>query len=386
MFCLSGHDPSNGPVRARLPLAARGVLVPALLLSVAALVTGCKSSSADANDPSAPPRVRVDGSSTVFPIMEAVGEEYQKLHRDVQVTVGISGTGGGFKKLCHGEIDVCDASRPIKPTEVEACGKKGVGFIELPVALDGIVIVVNPKNDWVTTLTTADLKKMWSAEAQRTVMSWRDVRPEWPDRPLRLFGAGVDSGTYDFFTLAVNDKERSSRADYTSSEDDNVIVQGVQADENALAFFGLAYWVENKDKVRAVAIDDGKPGNGDGPIMPSVESVRGGTYQPLARPLFFYVNAQSINRPAVGAFVDYALGHAAPLVEEVGYVPLPVEARTLAEARAKNRVTGTVFVEGAPRVGLTLNDLMRLWRGDTPATGTAQAIPATASPQATPKP
>jgi phosphate transport system substrate-binding protein len=302
-------------------------------------------------------RVTIDGSSTVFPISEAVAEEFQKKGR-AQVTVGISGTGGGFKKLCSGEIDISDASRPIKPSEVELCKKHGVEYVELPVAYDGLAVVVNPKNGWVDHMTVEELKRLWAPEAQAKVMRWSQVRAGWPDREIHLFGAGVDSGTYDYFTEAIVGKEHSSRGDFTSSEDDNVLVQGISTDELALGFFGFAYYAENKDKLKVVPIEDGNPDNGDGPIAPSIETVRGGTYRPLSRPIFIYVSTRALDRPEVKELIEFYLQHAPELVAEVGYIPLPARAYELARTLVEARRTGSVFGGTGSQVNVSIEDLL----------------------------
>ncbi len=263
--------------------------------------------------------VKVDGSSTVFPITEAVGEEFQKLHREVKVTVGISGTGGGFKKFCNGETDVSDASRPIKSSEKDACAKNGIDYIEIPVAYDGLSVMVNPKNEFVTCLTTAELKKIW--EPGSTVQYWSDVRGEWPKEKIKLFGPGTDSGTFDYFTEAINHKEKASRSDYTASEDDNVLVQGTAGEKYALGYFGYAYYVENRDKLKLVAIDEDK---GKGCLLPSEQSINDGTY-PLSRPIFIYLNKKSLQRSEVKEFAKFYLTEAPKLVKQVGYIPLPKE-------------------------------------------------------------
>jgi phosphate transport system substrate-binding protein len=302
--------------------------------------------------------IRVDGSSTVFPITEAVAEEFQKTKTNIRVTVGISGTGGGFQKFCRGETEVSDASRPIKPVEVEACRKQGVEFIEIPVAYDGLVIVVNPKNTWVDQLTVAELKKMWAPEAQEKVTRWNQIRTTWPDRELHLFGAGIDSGTYDYFTEAIVGKEGASRGDFTSSEDDNVLVQGVSGDELALGFFGIAYYEQNRSRLKAVPIDDGNEANGKAPVAPSVETVKNGTYQPLSRPLFIYVSKAAADRPQVREFIEYYLTEGAALVDEVGYVSLGDNGYRLARDHFAKRVTGTVFEGGGSQVGMTIEQLL----------------------------
>ena len=301
--------------------------------------------------------VQIDGSSTVFPISEAVAEEFQRDNPNVRVTVGISGTGGGFQKFCRGETDISDASRPIRAAEIEACKKAGIEFIELPVAYDGLAIVVNPKNSWATTITTAELKTLWQPEAQGKIVRWNQVRSSWPDREIRLFGAGVDSGTFDYFTEAINGKEKASRGDFTSSEDDNVIVQGVTGDEAALGFLPLAYVEQNRERLKLVPVDDGKPDNGAGPITPSAETVRNGTYQPLSRPLFIYVSRKAADRPEVQRLVESYFS-SADLMQEVGYVELTPELYSLAKMHFTERKTGTAFASGGSQVGMTLEALL----------------------------
>jgi phosphate transport system substrate-binding protein len=331
-------------------------IVPVLALMTLAML-GCGKSETPAGQATGKAgltgSVKVDGSSTVFPITEAVAEEFQKTAGDVRVTVGISGTGGGFKKFCAGEIDIADASRTIKKSELELCAQNGVEFVELPVAYDGLAVMVNPANNWVETITVDELKKMWEPEAQGKLMKWSDIRPGWPAKELHLFGPGVDSGTYDYFTEAIVGKSHSSRGDYTSSEDDNVVVQGISTDELALGFFGFAYYEENKDKLKLVPVDAGK-----GAIAPSIETVKNGTYAPLSRPIFIYVATKSIDRPEVAAFVKFYLENAPALVAEVGYIPLPDSAYTLAGDRVAKRTTGTMFGEGS-HVGMTVEQMMQ---------------------------
>ncbi len=302
--------------------------------------------------------VTLDGSSTVFPISEAVAEEFQKAHATIRVTVGISGTGGGFQKFCRAETDISNASRPITAKETEACAAAGVQFIELPIAYDGIALVANPKASWVDAITTAELKTMWAPEAQAAVTRWGQVRKGWPDRELHLFGAGVDSGTYDYFTQAVNGKEGASRGDFTSSEDDNVLVQGISSDELAIGFMPYAYYAENKAALKLVPVDDGKADNGAGPILPSVETVKGGTYQPLSRPVFIYVSVQALAKPEVVQFVDFYLKAGGALAEEVGYVPLGDKGYELVTAHYTGRKTGSVFEHAGSQVGLTIEQLL----------------------------
>jgi phosphate transport system substrate-binding protein len=291
----------------------------------------------------APSVIAIDGSSTVFPVTEAVAEEFQKATPGTRVTVGRSGTGGGFQKFCRNETVVSNASRPISSAEIEACRQNGVTYLELPVAYDGLTVVVHPANTWVTSMTVAELKALWEPGAQGRIVRWNQVRPGWPNREVHLFGPGVDSGTFDYFTEVINGKARASRGDYTSSEDDNVLVQGVSGDPNALGYMGLAYYTENKDRMTLVPIDDGDASNGAGPVAPSVETVRGGTYRPLSRPLFIYVSASALERSEVAAFVEFYVTHSAELIQEVGYVPLSDAEARLVRDRFTARTTGTMY-------------------------------------------
>ena len=328
------------------------------LALVAVLAAACGGgSNAPAESSAAPALIQVDGSSTVFPISEAVAEEFQKANPNVRVTVGISGTGGGFQKFCRGETDISDASRPIRPAEIEACQKAGIEYIELPIAYDGLAVVVNPKNSWAASITVPELKTMWAPEAQGKVLRWNQIRPSWPNREIRLFGAGVDSGTYDYFTEAIVGKEGASRGDFTSSEDDNVLVQGVGSDELALGFIPFAYVEQNKDKLKLVPVEDGKADNGSGPIAPSAETVRDGTYQPLSRPLFIYVARKAADKPEVQKFVE-AFFSGSDLVREVGYVELTPQIYDLAKKHFAERKLGTAFGEGGSQVGMTLEKLL----------------------------
>jgi len=300
--------------------------------------------------------VRIDGSSTVFPVTEAVAEDFQKSTKGkFRVTVGISGTGGGFKKFCRGETDISDASRPILKKEMDACKEAGVRYIELPVAFDALTVVINPKNTFLKQLTVAELKKMWEPAAQGKITSWNQVNASWPSVPLKLFGAGADSGTFDYFTEAITGKSKSSRGDFTASEDDNVLVQGVSRDPNALGFFGFAYYVENQDKLKAVPIvnDKGQP------VAPSMDAVLKGSYSPLARPIFIYVNVKSLDKSEVKQFVEYYMKHGATLSREVKYVPLPERAYAHNLEMVSKKTVGTKF-GGENKVGLTIDELMKM--------------------------
>lgn len=323
-------------------------------VAVAALVAACGQGGANkaANGNAT---VQIDGSSTVFPIAEALGEEFQS-SSGTRVTVGVSGTGGGFKKFCRGETDVSGASRPISVEEIAQCAENGVEFIELPVALDALAVIVNPSNTWATCLSIDDLKRMWAPASQGQVSRWNQVRPDFPDQPLVLFGAGTDSGTFDYFTAAINGEEGASRGDYTATEDDNVTITGVSGEANAVGYLGLAYFSENASKVKAAQIRQA-----DGScVAPSAETARNATYQPLSRPLFFYVSKKAADEKAhVRDFITFAFNPAESeaLVSEVGYVPLPANAYTGAKAKFDARKTGTVF-GGHSKIGVTLEELL----------------------------
>jgi len=325
-----------------LPKAA----VPAMTL-LAALSFAASASAA-------PAVVKIDGSSTVFPITEAVAEEFQKAKKGaVNVTVGISGTGGGFKKFCRGETDVANASRPILKKEMDDCAKAGIRYYEMPIAYDALTVMVNPQNTFIKSMSVAELKKIWEPGAQGKINSWKDVNPAWPDQKIKLYGAGSDSGTFDYFTEAIVGKAKSSRGDYTASEDDNVLVQGIAGDKGALGYFGFAYYIENQKKLKAVAIDGGK-----GPVAPTPENVDNGSYQPLSRPIFIYVSEKSLDKPEVKEFVEFYMKSAAPLVKEVKYIPLPAKAYSGNLEHLAKKKLGTVF-GGQNEVGLTIEQLMK---------------------------
>jgi len=295
--------------------------------------------------------IKIDGSSTVFPITEAMAEEFMKRNRGVNITVGISGTGGGFSKFCAGETDISNASRPIKQSEIDKCKAAGIEYIELPVAFDALTVVVNPRNNWVSSLTTAELKKIW--EPGSTVNNWSQVRSGFPNRTMRLYGPGTDSGTFDYFTEAINGKAGDSRSDYTASEDDNVLVQGVSQDESALGYFGFAYYEENRNRLKAVAID-----GGNGPVAPSRANVENNTYTPLSRPIFIYVSERAAQRPEVRQFVSFYLSNP-QLVDEVGYIRLPQEGYTLARGLLERNQLGTRFAN-RNTVGVSIQEMLRL--------------------------
>jgi phosphate transport system substrate-binding protein len=302
----------------------------------------------------APQIVRIDGSSTVFPITDAIAKEYNRVNdKDIQVKVGISGTGGGFRKFCVGETDINDASRPITQEEMKACRQAGISFYELPISFDALTVVVNPDNTWANDITVEELKKVWEPAAQSKITNWKQIRASYPDKPLRLFGPGRDSGTFDYFTEVTVGKD-DSRTDYVASEDDNTLVQGVRQDPNALGYFGFAYYEANQAQLKALAIDNGK-----GAILPARETVEKAQYQPLSRPLFIYVNYKSAqDKPEVIAFTRFYLENAKRLVSSVGYIPLPDEGYHIADVHFTVGKVGTVFA-GQPQPNLTIGELLR---------------------------
>lgn len=319
------------------------------VLGIVSLVTATFGLSISAVHSQSVSTVTVDGSSTVFPITEAAAEDFQKAQSGrVRVTVGVSGTGGGFKKFCRGETDISGASRPILQKEIDACKAAGIRYVELPVAYDALTVVVHPQNSWAKNLTVAELKKIWEPGAQGKVNNWNQVRNGFPNAPLKLFGPGANSGTFDYFTEAVVGKSKSSRGDFTASEDDNVLVQGVSRDKNALGYFGYAYYAENKNKLKAV------PVNG---VSPSETTVKNGTYSPLSRPIFIYVSSKSIDKPEVKQFVQFYLQNAAKFSQEVKYVALPASAYTTAQNHFNKKRYGTIF-GGQESVGLKIEELL----------------------------
>jgi phosphate transport system substrate-binding protein len=300
-------------------------------------------------------RIQIDGSSTVYPVSEAVAEEFQAAVKGrANVTVGTSGTGGGFKKFCRGEIDISDASRPITADEMKAAKENGVEYIELPICFDALTVAVHPDNDWVDAITVEELKTIWEPPAQEKITKWNQIRPEWPDEKLMLYGPGTDSGTFDYFTEAIVGKAKDSRADYTSSEDDNTLVQGIEGNKYALGYFGYAYFEPNKDKMKALAVYK----TGQKPVKPSMSSVLDGSYTPLSRPLFIYVSRKSVDKPEVKAFVEFYLNNVKALSAEVSYVPLPDAAYVMAKERFKARKVGTGF-GGKGAVGLRIEEVLK---------------------------
>jgi phosphate transport system substrate-binding protein len=310
-------DTGNRPWWGRLTIGFATVLAAMIAAFLLSACGGGNGSSADKSDKQSGSIVG-DGSSTVFPITEAVAEEFGKVQPGVKVSVGISGTGGGFKKFCNGETDFNDASRPITDAERQACADKGIQYTEFNIAFDGVVVVTNKKTDFAQCLTVPELKSIWDTGS--TVKKWSDVRADWPDKPIKLYGPDTDSGTFDYFTEAINGEAKRSRANYTASADDNVLVQGIEGDENALGYFGFAYYYENKDKLNLLAVDAGK---GAGCVLPSHDTILNNTYSPLSRPLFVYVRNDALQQPEVAAFLRYYLTEGRPLISEVGYVPAP---------------------------------------------------------------
>jgi len=328
-LCLSQRHEEHPVIRPISPFS----LLAAFALGAA--LTACGGNDdASANSSTLQGTVLIDGSSTVFPITEAVAEEFGHLHPRVRVTVGVSGTGGGMKKFSKGETAVSGASRPIKQKEINACAEGNVEFIELPVAYDGLAVVVNSKNDFVKSMTIDELSAMWRAGS--TATTWQDIRGDWPDRPFRLYAPGQDSGTFDYFTETVNGKSGDCRPDATFSEDDNVLVRGVAGDLDGIGFFGFAYYHENQDLLNLVGVDGGK-----GAITPSLTTIEDGTYAPLSRPLFIYVSTAQAEREEVDQFVNFYLGEGRKLAQEVGYVPLPTAAAEAAHRRYEDRQTGS---------------------------------------------
>lgn len=334
-------------------------------LIAAFTLTCCSNSPGSASVPAAskladstqiPPAIAIDGSSTVYPVTQGIVSAFSERTK-TKVTVGFSGTGGGFRKFCRGETLINGASRPITAREVEACRAAGIRYVELPIALDGLAVVVHPNNSWASAVTVSELKKLWEPAAQGKVKHWSQVRAGWPDQEIHLYGAGADSGTYDYFTKAIVGVEHSSRSDYTPSEDDDALVQDVAGDPNGLGFFGLAYYAKNRSRLKLLAIDDEKESNGDGPVAPSPETVGNGTYQPLMRPMFIYVDSRASERPDAAEFVRFFVRQARSIVRQNDYVPLSERGYDLVLARFDHRVLGSLFHGGGSTVGVNATDL-----------------------------
>ncbi|MBA2484361.1 MAG: PstS family phosphate ABC transporter substrate-binding protein [Nitrosomonas sp.] len=321
------------------------------LLSMIVLLGALTSFSSTATAQSI---IKIDGSSTVYPISKVAADWFQvEKNNTVKVNVDISRSGGGFRKFCRGEIDIVNASRPILKNEIADCKKSHVQYVEIPIAYDALTVAVNPKNYWITTLTVAELKKIWEPTAQGKITKWNQINPAWPDEAFKLYGANENSGTYDYFTRAVVGKVKSSRSDFTQSANDNILVESVAGDKNALGFFGFAYYIENQSIVKAIAINSGL-----GDILPSVESVENGSYQPFSRPIFIYVNIEAAEKPEVKEFVEFYIKNAILLVKEAKFFPLPPSAYRTMMGHFNKRRVGTVF-NGLSAVGLTIDDLIR---------------------------
>jgi phosphate transport system substrate-binding protein len=301
--------------------------------------------------------IRIDGSSTVYKISQAAAEEFCLAAKSVVISVAYKGTGGGFKSFVRGELDICDASRPIQESEVAKCKEHGVEFIELPIAFDALTIAVNRKADWVDSMTVDELKKLWEPAATNKVMKWNDIRPNWPDKEIKLFGAGTDSGTFEYFTEAVVGQKNNSRSDYTAAENDNVIIKGIEGDRYALGYVPYAYYAPRSQSLKALSIDWEK--NDLGAIAPSPQTVEEGTYAPLSRPLFLYVNKQSAERPEVAAFIEFYLRNGSAIAKIAKYIPLPESAYQQVIERFDERRAGTAF-GGHSRFGMHIDDVLQL--------------------------
>jgi len=326
-----------------------------IFLGILTFASSCSSPSNESQNNSSQTAIEIDGSSTVYPITNEVAQEYQLISSDQpEIRVKVSGTGGGFRRFCKGETDINNASRPITTSEMKTCEENGVKYIELPVAYDALTVVVHPKNDWVNTITTEELETIWQPSAENNITQWDQVRSDWPRRPLNLYGAGTDSGTYDYFTEAIMGEAEASRQDYIDSEDDTLIVRGVSEDLYSLGYFGYSYFEENRGDLKALAID-----NGEGAVEPSRETVRSGEYQPLSRPLLIYVNANAVeNKPELEVFLKYYLTQGRPFVNVVGSIPLSDEIYNLAVKRMESKQAGTLFGGKTP-VNLKIEDLLK---------------------------
>ncbi|MBX3618006.1 PstS family phosphate ABC transporter substrate-binding protein [Nitrosomonas sp.] len=300
--------------------------------------------------------IKIDGSSTVYPITQAIADQFQEVRKgEAQVTVAVSGSGGGFRKFCRGEIDIVNASRPILKSEMKECKNAGVQYVEIPVAFDALTVAIHPDNTWSRIMTVKQLRKIWEPVAEGKVMQWNQINPIWPAETIKLFGPARDSGTYDYFTKAIVGKSKSSRTDFTKSDDDTGLMEAIAGDKNSLGFLGFAYYIENQDKVTAVAIDSG---NGQGAVLPSVETVEDGSYQPLSRPMFIYVSLKAAEKTEVKGFVEFYLKNALLMVKKTHFFPLPPRAYSTMLGHFNKKREGTVF-NGLPVIGLTIDELIR---------------------------
>jgi phosphate transport system substrate-binding protein len=342
---------------------AIGVLVLLLVLP------GCREAQVKSTGSSALASskvVQVDGATAAFPIAQKVIAEFTALHPDMAVTIGLSGTGVGFQKFCSGDNDVLEASRPIKPAEEDACGRKDIRYIELPFAYDAIAIVVNPNNSWVNSMTIAELKAAWDVNSQAKVLTWKDIRPDWPNADIHLFGPGLDSGAFDYFTAAVNGAEGVGRGDYTASENEEVLVNGIAGDPLALGYLSSGYYAEHRDVLKVIAIADERTGPGPTTaVLPSTETILNGTYPRLSRPLFLYVNLDRLSRPEVVQFTEFYLRNVPRIAAEIHCVPLPGRAYALALGRLHNRTAGSIFNEDV-RIGTRMEQLVHLQETEVP--------------------
>jgi phosphate transport system substrate-binding protein len=338
--------------------AQRSAVLAPLLPALAALLAACGASPQQGTAP-----ISISGSSTVFPILERAVEAYRKTERGQEVNVELSevGTSGGLRKFCAGEIPIANASRPISSKELKACAENGITFIELPLAFDALTVVVNSGNDWASEISTTELARTWNKEAQGKIKNWNQINPAWPDRPLRLCGPGSDSGTFDYFNEAINGNKTNARADVESSEDDNVLVACAASDPNAMAYFGFAYYQANREKLKALAIAP----EGGQPVLPSVENAQNGSYKPLSRPLFIYVNDKEMRaNDEIRSFVGFTVGNGLKLVEQAGYIPLPADTYRLVESKLYRHILGTSFGGDLP-VGLSIGEALRRSFDDT---------------------
>jgi phosphate transport system substrate-binding protein len=350
--CASTVSPSPTPSPAPSP-SPLPTLAPAATAQAVTVQPAATPLPEPTTRPDLSGEIIIDGSSTVYPITELAMQQFAGIAPNVRIQLGVSGTGGGFKKFCAGITDISDASRPIKPDESEICRANGIEFVEIPVAFDGISVIVNPENRWVQCMTVDELKQMWAPDSEGKVVTWKQIRAEWPDQPFKLYAPGIDSGTHDYFTAAIVGKEDASRNDYIGSEDDYILMQRVIEEKNGIAYVGFAYYQEYTDKVGVVAVN-----GGNGCVSPSIETITNGTYTPLARPLFIYVRNDRLDRPEVEAFVTFYIDNAADLVQAARYIPLPPRVYELVKQRVVKRTTGSVF-EGI-QVGVSIETLLML--------------------------